>query len=574
MRNTVIVILIMLLMILASAWYHDAFGQDTTLVDVGTYDVNLGNGKHVRISGDGDVYRDTTGVLKRGSWTPKADTAGTYIWSIREDLTIRASRNPAGYRIDYKNKYLEFLFANNSYKVVTTATLDTVNRGFKWSVAGGSYFELTVSHGRLKEKIYSPPKRNKFNFIINTNLNRLQNKFERFQIMNLVTVDSLMKSLPTTFTITTSNDSLFGQALVDTVGALFPITIDPSIIDTTTTAYGFYVNGLNDGTYLTARNKVVGDNVSPAEMQVGQNKAGTDYTVRRGFLKFPLNDLVSVTIDSAKLLIDGKDDQSASDFQYNVYSARDSAYSQFYNNAKAYNNFPGWKVSGAYTQDTLATSLNSSAYSATWNILKFTAAGCDTIEAQIVRDDTARFAILSYNDITATAPTASEFIEFATEGGAILPRLIVYYTTNAPPLYAVDSIAFGVWNDSTLRIDSLATGTNDATAKYSILNISARMWLNPSVRRMDTVEVRLAASNWDAKNFRGFIIDTTYGNFNHKFKVFSFDAGETADSTKSKLDSLVIGTPTIINITAHDTVNIGAGEIPGRWNVKKKKPRE
>lgn len=277
----------------------NAFGQDTTLIDVGTYDVNLGNGKHVMVIGDAEIYRDAAGVLKRGKWEPKDDVSGTFTMSIKEDLTIRASKNPAGYRVEKKGKYIEFWLMTNVFKRFNATTLTKVHRGFRWTIADGSYYQVNVSRGKIKETIYSIGKRNKFNVLINTNINRIGRVFERFQILQLTAEDSTGKALAISDSFIVRNDSTFFQAKVDTAGAKFPIMVDPTIV----------VDSLSNRIEET----IIGNYNAGAMRNDGGGQTYTDafqfggaYTHKQsGLMKFKLNGFSSDTmqVDSCRLTL-------------------------------------------------------------------------------------------------------------------------------------------------------------------------------------------------------------------------------------------------------------------------------
>jgi hypothetical protein len=389
----------------------NAFAQDTTLVDVGTYDVNLGNGQHMlAINGDPDIYRDTLGVLKRGTWTPKEDTIGTYTLSVKEDLTIRASKNPAGYRVEKNGKYVEFWLMTAVFKRFNATTLEKIHRGFRWTIADGSYYQVNVSRGKIKETIYSIGKRNKFNVLINTNINRIGRVFDKFQILQLTAEDSTGKVLAIADSFIVRNDSTFFQALVDTVGAKFPIMVDPAVIIASDNSWA--------GRMVASKRDTAIANLGVAGTEgvyVGVRNGVPQYF--RGSSKFSLDSLPEITYSvlSCTLFADGEGDASGTDFTISLAPAYNDTL-----DVAAYSEFHGRVVGNADNFKGLNTPRSTATYSASWNAMGFTAAGCDTIEKKLnlaVGSRNITFHWISSHD-SANTTGHDDYIIFGASGDA------------------------------------------------------------------------------------------------------------------------------------------------------------
>ncbi|MBU2346614.1 MAG: hypothetical protein KKH70_20780, partial [Gammaproteobacteria bacterium] len=491
------------------------------MVDVGTYDVDLGGGKHVMVVGDADIYRDDTGVLKRGKWTPEPDTLGTestvYLWSVKEDLTIRASKYPAGYRIEYKEKYVEFLFAGNTFKPVNIANLVPIHRGFRWTIGDGSTYELTISRGKVKEVIRSVTKRNKLNFIINSNVANIGKQFDRFQILDLTANDSLGKVLTVTDNIYKSNDSIFFQAVIDTAGALFPITVDPSIVDstlTTTTMTG-HIYKKNDASYAATRDAVNGEYADNTDFKIGQDGDEAKYYLWRAMVSFKNYSIPAGMIwDSAKIKLKGVTNASTTDFDILVISSYATKF-----DTTAYSKFNGWAASGAYSGvKSLIQTWNTVSYSADYNNwLKFNSRGIDTLKAHNTASDSVKLALISSRDSSNIEASENEYVGFtsAQAGDATKPQLWIWYS----PLTYSCSLSVGSRYD-TLNVHTFATDTTDVDSIRTFrISGADSIWMPPTKTTLNSL-------------IGGFSANTKYFIFN---RIYS---GASADSSRSNLDTI------------------------------------
>lgn len=140
-------------------------------------------------------------------------------------------------------------------------------------------------------------------------------------------------------------------------------------------------------------------------------------------------------------------------------------------------------------------------------------------------------------------------------GAANVPRLYLN-VSYFPPVYAVDSIAFGAVTDTTITIDSIAINGNDTISLFGVNYTSGGTWLNPITGLFDTILIRFNPAQWDDVVFYGF-----EKNSWHRFTVYSFSWDSVGDSTKAKNDSISLGTvPSLLSIDTlffimYDTTN-------------------
>jgi len=198
------------------------------------------------------------------------------------------------------------------------------------------------------------------------------------------------------------------------------------------------VNAVNDGNlqryrsadvqpddYYTTRNQTSSWTVenSTTAIHVGQTLAAGYYYIWRGFLAFPLNTLAGATAVACTLYIDGAANNSVTDF--NLFAVYGKEYKPLLDIGD-YDGFTGWATSGAYSPVYLSNALNTSSYSNGANGLIFTTAGKDSVHTAF--GDTLWVAILSYEDISNSAPTDGEDVTFDGSADANKPYLSINYT--------------------------------------------------------------------------------------------------------------------------------------------------
>ncbi len=250
-------------------------------------------------------------------------------------------------------------------------------------------------------------------------------------------------------------------AEVDTTGAVYPITIDPS---TTVNISGGTTTGyvqMQNATYLTARNETTADAVYNATvLKVGQiDSAGVHYySIRRSFLAFPMSN--AITCSACTLYVNGNTDYSTDDFNICLFGAR--SYKSILTTADC-DQFNGWQASGAYNGTRLNNVWSSSSYNTAWNTIILNSAGRDSLVAAY--KDTLWIAMVSAEDSAASAPANPEQLDFEITGAGLIPYLSYTYTIptiNLPTEFqmspitnAKDSLYLSWSNNWSASIDSL-----------------------------------------------------------------------------------------------------------------------
>ena len=507
---TIIVILIMILMILASAWYHDAFAGDTTLVDVGTYDVNLGNGKHVMVIGDARIYRKN-GVLKLGKWESKAEQSGIYEHVIKERQTTRASEDAPTYKVTADNgeDYVSFTFeggvvAADSFKFRSTKD------GWIWKNNDGKYdVEVVVSNDKVKETI-TTKKETKFKWLVDANKMPYPQpdgsiNIGALKIEKATAVDKNGDSVATTVQFTWDNGWWY-KLNVDTAGAMFPITVDPTISDSSVGVNAGTIEK-SDAVFLTARNSATGDAI-----ETNPGYGGTQTTaVFRFFSKFYYNLPAGIIVDSAyyRFRKQGGTIDTASSFLIGPAQHTELATSQ-------YIKFIGRAASGAYTGfKTLGRILSSSIggtafYSIKLNINSAT----DTIKTHDA--DTLRLVMINTIDsLGSVTPTAWSLLAISTDSPN-QPRLYIWYSNYSLSCSLsvgsrYDTLIVSTFGSDTANIDSLRMFKREGT---------------------DSIKIGTTKTTFFGNKIGGLLPNTKYIIFTRNYYT------SPADSVRSNLDTI------------------------------------
>ena len=273
---------------------------------------------------------------------------------------------------------------------------------------------------------------------------------------------------------------------VDTDGAAWPVTVDPSVaIIGRTAAKTGYCNQSGNDTYENVRNATSCTSVSTAVMYIGQAwDSGTFHKTWRSKLTFDTSSLSTVaTIDSGKIIFCCGDDQGATNFALHIIegtwdTAGDIA-------VDWYNDFTGWASSGAYTITDLADSISTTTFT-TGDSLRFTLNA--TGLGEINTTGYSKFSLLSGRDIGNAVSTIT-LNEYIYSDPASL-YLQVYYTpqyTTVPTGFVlhsptVNSITASWTNNHTSGVDSLRifTGTTwvKSLAKMDTTNTISGLSLN------------------------------------------------------------------------------------------------
>lgn len=202
------------------------------------------------------------------------------------------------------------------------------------------------------------------------------------------------------------------------LGAVYPVTFDPSVTVTQGTAGDAWISYVN-ANHTTAINSDTGS-VTATVIRFGE--AGT-YRIDRGFAALPLSTLSGDTmiVDSANFIINGNTDDSATDFWFTVYSS-------FHKSTVVkgnYSTFDGSPVVGG-AATALTDSFSTANYSADDMTLHGTAALADTIQAHL--GDTLFVIFRSHNDLNDIGVRANSTIAIDAGGDANPPELVIYYT--------------------------------------------------------------------------------------------------------------------------------------------------
>lgn len=212
----------------------------------------------------------------------------------------------------------------------------------------------------------------------------------------------------------------------------------------TTYPYGSYDGYIteSDATYLTAQEASSGDVYDTAITAiVGQDYTASVYSVYRSVLYFDLSDIPSdATVTSATLSLYGYTDNSTTDFAINVVTA-DAAEIPL----------------SSLDYDDLGTVSLGSLNSANWNIGQYNNIDLNGIgKENIVCGSVTQLGLRSGNDLSATAPTNSEYVTFYTSESPNKPVLYVTYSyasLSSPDLFEIVSVR--VFDDFVVEDDSL-----------------------------------------------------------------------------------------------------------------------
>lgn len=287
-------------------------------------------------------------------------------------------------------------------------------------------------------------------------------------------VDATGNSVPVTIDWRTVAPGTYVLGVeVDTAGAVYPVTIDPTLMfaDSVSTyearAYG--------ADYATQRGATTASDVNVVNY-VGQtnNRGDGDPEVNRYFVYYPLVFPSGIVLlDSARIDGYGAANASTRDTVINIYRGRQhtqlsTAQRQGYTGL--FNDFDGWQTgTSAYTGTVLSNNYNTNQYGAGYgNIFRFNAAGLDSIRAAI--GDTLKLAFVHADDANYNVPATGAFVGFDRTTNA--PKLILYYhTVNAAWGDAVRVAAHTAWRawketdiDFDVARDSAGTHTDTTGA--------------------------------------------------------------------------------------------------------------
>ncbi len=331
------------------------------------------------------------------------------------------------------------------------------------------------------------------------------------QIAEFTAIDAMGKVLP--LTATYKKDSLI--VTIDVVGAVHPVRVDPSIVDTikiNTSSYG--MDQRNKATWLGNRDTI---NALPLYsdstiFEIGRINAYNQRTA----LTFDPVVAVSV-IDSVRY------------YQYHTQGHPDTGtkivYSLVMGTFKGapgdswYNDFYGWAASGAYTPTYWSADSIVIPYEATaWYSLKFSTQGCDSVKAVLNRGDSLRVMALTRMDISGNAAYSADSItSYIGLSLATNPIYIkIYYGVNPPGVTTVSDTAKAA---AVLYATIDSVGSANATAR------GFKIWKSGGTAAADTITLTKSGS-FAAGAFR----DTTralYPDTMYLYKGFATNTGGT-----------------------------------------------
>lgn len=256
------------------------------------------------------------------------------------------------------------------------------------------------------------------------------------KILPFTAVDSTGKSLPVKTTI--SADSVIAE--VNMAGAVGPVVVDPSILDSAQTAASGFITAVKAG-YASARDTVAGTAAVAYHSATGvlpfvmNTYSAPDYYVNRMALSFVVPDEIRIA-DSAKIFIYGQTIGEPLSFVGGTFSGAIAT--------GWFNDFTGWAAGSAHTPTYFSDSLISHD---TWDSVSVNASGLSAIEA--AAGDTLRVMVLHNRDIDRTTPIVNnEAYGLRTSN---LPYIVIYYRYYPPGVTSdsasstIDSVLAPLW---------------------------------------------------------------------------------------------------------------------------------
>ena len=225
-----------------------------------------------------------------------------------------------------------------------------------------------------------------------------------------------------------TGDSL--TVLVDTAGAVFPITVDPTVRDSVVAAASGQTEAIS-AVYATARNAATG-NVGLFNIGVKHVLFSGDFFVTRGHLTFPMTHLPEASaVSSATLYI-----YLSSNPPTVVYDSTIVIQGTWTGAAVApawHDDFAGWAGSGAYSLTELAARLvfNSGSADGEYKTTALTADGRTAVK-DAMGVDSLRLSLINARDVSDTEPSGvnwQQAFEVDLVGGE--PYIIIDYTADA-----------------------------------------------------------------------------------------------------------------------------------------------
>jgi len=271
---------------------------------------------------------------------------------------------------------------------------------------------------------------------------------------------------------------------INTAGAVYPVTVDPSIQDTIVTARTRIMNNSADpfaGPWLTGRNSATDANSASNAWAAGQYTRSNWRTA----VIFSLTEynIAGVIVDSTRFFMytDGSRPGNDSLMVHAVIGTFTGASATGW-----YNDFYGWGAAGVYTPTYLtATALNFKFNaSAQWQSGLFTAEGNDTLEAKFTADS-LRVMLLSTADIAGDSLLFGTYIDEKRAYSATAPYLKIYYRANQAGVTTVSD---------TSRAAAVLTANIDSLGGANVTARGFKYWLKGSALSADTVTITKSGS--------------------------------------------------------------------------------
>lgn len=268
-------------------------------------------------------------------------------------------------------------------------------------------------------------------------------------------------------------------------GAVYPVTIDPTDVFTTSASDGFLY--YTDAVYATAHDAANAETLdsTSAYLRLGQSKPSS-YYLFRSYLYFDTSALPdSGTISAANLSLYGKNDLSTTDFNIVVQDGQPT-----------YPHDPLQVGDWDYTKYSGAGSAFSTAWFSTagYNNISLTAAGLTYISVS----GTTKLCIRSSRDISDTAPTGSEYVDIYSyeKGAGYRPTLYVTYSSSGPPTVTTNPETYVTTTGARLNGYLDADGGEANNVRFEYIP-----WYNASWTAAFAVTVNAAVVDSDLTNF-------------------------------------------------------------------------
>ncbi len=288
-------------------------------------------------------------------------------------------------------------------------------------------------------------------------------------------------------TVNYTADSL--TVLVDTTGVTFPVTLDPTVQDTSVTTMNASMRGVN-ASHAEARDTTIGVSINTTIPNVASLLAGdAKYYIDRMFIGFDLTALSGTVVDSARLFVyqdpQGSPPQPANGEDY-VIVVGAGTFAGSTPNANWFPAFTGW---GGATNDPH----NLDSLTAAWTFTDGTAGSFQSIKfiangnaiTLAAFGDTLRLALIGFLDIDNTAPLSDTSGVRINNTATKYPYIKIYYSIGNPP--GVSSIAD---SDSIKTVDVSVVVFIDSTGGVDLNSLGLQFFIfdgEADTSRVDSV---------------------------------------------------------------------------------------